>query len=67
MTFKELLEQHEITPYRLYKLTGIAQTSLSKYINNITSPLRMPFEHAYKIAKVLNMTMEELYIKLTEE
>lgn len=61
MTFKELLEKYNMTNYRLHKETGINETTIGNWVNQKRDPLRMPFEHAKKIADQFEITLDEFY------
>lgn len=61
MTFKELLEKYNMTNYRLHKETGINETTIGNWVNQKRDPLRMPFEHAKKIADQLGVSIDDLY------
>lgn len=60
MTFKKLLEEHNITGYGLAKATGIGKTTILYWISNKRDPKGMSFENADKICKALNISLEEL-------
>lgn len=57
--FEKLLNEKNISRYMLAKLVGVTPSSLNFLWTGKTSVLRMNLGTAYKIAKVLGMTMEE--------
>lgn len=57
MKFKAILLKKGITQTELSKQTGISQTHLSAYA---LGKIDMTAKKLYKIAKVLNVSMEEL-------
>ena len=60
MRFFELLESKKITGYSLAKLTGIPYTTINDLINYRTLPKNISLDHALRIAKVLDVGVEEL-------
>lgn len=55
---KQILQHKQITIYQLSKQTGISDQLLNAYVHNKIK--RPSFENAYKIAKALNIKIEEL-------
>lgn len=55
-----IFAEKEIRQKDFSKTTGISQSTLSALVNNTKLPT---FPTAYKIAKALNMYMEEIWIK----
>ena len=60
MRFYELLESRNITSYALAKTTGIPYTTINDLLHYRTLPKNISLEHALKIAKVLDVSLEEL-------
>ena len=56
-----IIEQKNITPYRLAKDTGIAYSTLADIISGKTDIKCVSAQVLYKLAKGLGMSMEELY------
>ncbi|MED1047312.1 helix-turn-helix transcriptional regulator [Bacillus mycoides] len=59
-----IFAEREIRQKEFSKLIGISQTTMSSLVNNTTLPT---FLTAYKIAKELNLHMEEIWIEDIEE
>lgn len=55
--FAKLLEEQGITPYRVYKETGVAQSTLSDWKNGKSTPSA---EKLKKIANYLNVSVDYL-------
>ena len=62
MTLDSLLAQCNLSKYQLAKQTGIAQSTISDLFSEKTKIENCHFDTAYKIAKTLNITMEQLYL-----
>lgn len=60
MRFFELLKDKNITGYSLAKLTGIPYTTINDLINYRTLPKNISLDHALRIARVLDISVEEL-------
>ena len=60
MTLNELLEQKNITKYRLWKESGVPQATISDICTGKTRIEKCSAETIYRIAKVLDMPMESL-------
>ena len=60
MTLNEMLEQKNITKYRLWKESGVPQATISDICTGKTSIEKCSAETIYRIAKVLNVSMESL-------
>ena len=60
MSINEILNDIGMTKYRLAKLTGIPNATLSELCSGKTSIEKCTGETLYKIAKVLNVSMESL-------
>ncbi|MGN0106965.1 MAG: transcriptional regulator [Hominilimicola sp.] len=60
MSINEILENKGMTKYRLAKLSGIPNATLSELCSGKTSIEKCSAETLYKIAKVLNVFMESL-------
>ncbi|MDV6038812.1 helix-turn-helix transcriptional regulator [Bacillus sp. SM-B1] len=59
-----IFAEREIRQKEFSKLIGISQTTMSSLVNNMTIP---SFLTAYKIAKELELHMEEIWIEDIEE
>lgn len=60
MTLNEILEQKNITKYRLWKESGVPQATISDICTGKTHIEKCSAETIYRIAKVLNVSMESL-------
>lgn len=60
MSINEILNNIRMTKYRLAKLSGIPNATLSELCSGKTSIEKCTSETLYKIAKVLNVSMESL-------
>ena len=60
MTLNELLEQKNITKYRLWKESGVPQATISDICTGKTRIEKCSAETIYRIAKVLDVPMESL-------
>lgn len=60
MNINEILNNIGMTKYRLAKLAGIPNATLSELCSGKTSIEKCSSETLYKIAKVLNVSMESL-------
>ena len=60
MNINELLEQKNITKYRLSKLSGVPQTTITDICTGKTRIEKCAAETIYKLAKTLDVTMEYL-------
>ena len=60
MSINEILNDIGMTKYRLAKLSGIPNATLSELCSGKTSIEKCSGETLYKIAKVLNVSMESL-------
>lgn len=60
MNITEYMEQKKITKYRLSKLSGIPYSTVSDICSHKTRLEKCSAETVYKIAKALDITMEEL-------
>lgn len=60
MSINELLVQKNITKYRLWKESGVPQATISDICTGKTSIEKCSAETIYRIAKVLNVSMESL-------
>ncbi|MCF0132254.1 MAG: helix-turn-helix transcriptional regulator [Blautia sp.] len=60
MVINELLAQRHMTKYKLAQCSNIPYTTLNDLCNGKTSLSKCSAETVYKIAKVLNISMEEL-------
>lgn len=60
MRINQLLEQKEITKYQLSKRTGIPYSTISDICNEKAQLEKCTAETIYKIAKVLEVSMEDL-------
>ena len=60
MTLNEMLEQKNITKYRLWKESGVPQATISDICTGKTRIEKCSSETIYRIAKVLDVPMESL-------
>jgi len=60
MNINELLEQKNITKYRLAKMSGVPQTTITDICSGKTKIEKCSADTLYKIAKALDVSMETL-------
>ena len=60
MTLNELLERNHLTKYRLSKMSGVPYTTIGDICSGKTDLKKCSAETVYRIAKVLDVSMEEL-------
>lgn len=60
MDLNEILEQKNITKYRLWKESGVPQATISDICTGKTSVEKCSAETIYRIAKALDVSMESL-------
>ena len=60
MSINEVLAQKDITKYRLWKESGVPQATISDICTGKTSIEKCSAETIYRIAKVLDVSMESL-------
>lgn len=60
MTLNEMLEQKNITKYRIWKESGVPQATISDICTGKTRIEKCSAETIYRIAKVLDVPMESL-------
>ena len=64
MTFSELLNEYNLTGYRVAKLSGIPQSTIAKMQSGQKEFDGMSVRNATKLANVFGMTVDEMYAKL---
>lgn len=64
MTFSELLNEYNLTGYRVAKLSGIPQSTIAKMHSGQKEFDGMSVRNATKLANVFGMTVDEMYAKL---
>lgn len=62
MTFSDLLQQKNISAYRLWKESGVAQATISDICTGKTSIEKCSAETIYKLSKALDVSMESLVL-----
>lgn len=67
MSLASILEQKNITKYRLWKESGVPQATISDICTGKTSIEKCSAETIYKIAKTLDVSMESLVAPAVEE
>ena len=67
MTFKELLEKHNMSGYELAKKSGSSQSTISAWVSGSRNPFKMSLETANSISSTLGITIDELYSSLNEQ
>ena len=60
MDLNQMLEQKNITKYRLWKESGVPQATISDICTGKTRIEKCSAETIYRIAKVLDVSMESL-------
>lgn len=63
MNLNQLLEYRNMSQYRLAKLSGVPQSTLSDISSNKTDMSKCEAFTLYKIAKALGITVEDIFIK----
>lgn len=63
MVINDLLEQRHMSKYKLAQCSNVPYTTLNDLCNGKTSIAKCSAETVYKLAKVLNISMEELLSK----
>lgn len=64
MTFSELLNEYNLTGYRVAKLSGIPQSTIAKMQSGQKEFDGMSVRNATKLANVFGMTVDEMYAKI---
>lgn len=67
MTFKELLQHHNISGYELAKTSGISQSTIAAWVSGTRNPFKMNLETAAALSKSLGITIDEIYSSLKNE
>ena len=67
MTFKELLQHHNISGYELAKKSGVSQSTIASWVSGTRNPLKMSLETATALGATLGMTIDEIYFFLKNE
>lgn len=65
--FRALLDRQGITGYRLWKTTGIPQSTLSSYKTGKKSLLNAPLSTSIRIAEGLGVTVDEVVKAVLED
>jgi len=66
MYLNDLIKQKNITKYRLSKISGISFTTISEMTNGKTIIKNCKGETLYKLAKALDVTIEDLLAESME-
>lgn len=61
MTFRDLLKQKELSGYKLAKITGIPQSTISDWTTGRKNILNAEFSTIIKLCKTLKLTAEQFY------
>ena len=64
MKFSELLNEYNLTGYRVAKLSGIPQSTIAKMQSGQKEFDGMSVRNATKLANVFGMTVDEMYAKI---
>ena len=64
MKFSRLLDEYNLTGYRVAKLSGIPQSTIAKMQSGQKEFDGMSVRNATKLANVFGMTVDEMYAKL---
>ena len=64
MTFRDLLKQKELSGYKLAKITGIPQSTISDWVTGTKNILKAEFTNVMTACEVLEITAEELFESL---
>ena len=67
MTIQEILEDRNISVYRLSKNSGVPYATCSDVVNGKAKIEKCSAETVYKIAQALNVSMEELLAPYIEK
>lgn len=57
----KIMKEHGVSGYRLAKDSGISQSLIARWVTGERDPKGMSIENASKIAKVLKITIDELW------
>jgi len=66
MDLNELLKDKQISKYRLSVISGVPQTTILDICANRTKIEKCSVKTLYKLAKALNVSMEDLIIDVME-
>ncbi|MBR0085020.1 MAG: helix-turn-helix transcriptional regulator [Lachnospiraceae bacterium] len=64
---RSLLEEKRISQYRLAKMTGLPQSTVSDLCRGVTPVENWSSQNLHKIADALQMSMDEVYESCTGE
>ena len=64
ITFREILQEKKLSGYRLAKLTGIPQSTISDWVTGTKNILKAEFTNVMTVCEVLEITAEELFESL---
>lgn len=67
MNLKEMIDQSGMTRYKIAKESGLSTGSLDHLYYGRRDPLRMELGSAYKLAKVLGMSLDKFYKNITQK
>lgn len=67
VTFKELLQQKNMSGYELAKTSAASQAGISAWVAGTRNPLKMNLEMAHSVSHALEMTLDGFYAALKEE
>lgn len=67
MTFSELLNEYNLTGYRVTKLSGVPNSTIAKLATGQKDYEGMSVRNAVKLAAVFNLSVEEMMAKLSDE
>ena len=67
MKFSKLLDEYNLTGYRVAKLSGVPNSTIAKLATGQKDYEGMSVRNAVKLAAVFNLSVEEMTAKLSDE
>lgn len=67
MNLQEYLEKNRISPFRLSKTSGISSSAIYYILSDRTRLENMRFLSVVRIAKALDMSLDEFYISFVAD
>lgn len=67
MKFSKLLDEYNLTGYRVTKLSGVPNSTIAKLATGQKDYGGMSVRNAVKLAAVFNLSVEEMVAKLSDE
>jgi transcriptional regulator with XRE-family HTH domain len=67
MAFKDLVKQQNMTGYRLSKLSGVPQTTITDLMSGKADIRKCTAQTLYQVSKALNISMESIICNVNEK